>query len=482
MTEDYEPNWDSLRKHPSPKWLFDAKFGLYFHWGPYSVAKRGCWYGHNMYLKGKHGVEPGSDWREVNDFDYHRKEFGDQGEFGYKDLIPLFKGENFDPEEWAELCERAGAKFAGPVAIFHDNFAMYDSDVTEWNSVNMGPKRDVVGELAEAIRDRRMKFVTTFHHAANWEFFPHEKEYDTSNPDYKALYGKPHNSLADPREPAERPDEEYFENWRDMTTEVMDKYRPDLVWFDFGWGRWYFEDKYKQEVLAHYYNKAEEWGKEVGVLFKPGCLPRGVGDFVDFERDWYRGSGYIHEKWITDTSIDRRDWSYVENPDYKPVDELISNLVDRVSKNGHLLLNVGPRADGSFPEKARERVLEIGNWLRINGESIFGTRPWIQPERGSMRLTLKGDTAYLSCFDTPGAQATVTGVIAQPDAKIKMLGSEEDLEWEQDDESLIIKSLPDELPTEHSHVFKIPYKAVKGVWNVSKDTYNDLVLKESLSH
>ena len=177
----YEPTWNSLKRHRSPEWLDDAKFGIYYHWGVYSVPACGpnvSWYPFWMYRKGS------------PQYEYHVQHYGDPTEFGYKDLIPLFKAEKFNPDEWAKLFKDAGAKFAGPVAIHHDSFAMWDSDVTKWNAAKMGPKRDTVGEMAKAIRRQGMKFMVAFHHAANWFFFPQtDKEVDTYNPEFAGLYG-----------------------------------------------------------------------------------------------------------------------------------------------------------------------------------------------------------------------------------------------------------------------------------------------------
>jgi len=185
MSGSFERRWRLLRRHATPQWLQDAKFGIYTHWGIYSVpacGPNGTWYPYYMYREG------------TPQYEYHVKTYGHPTAFGYKDFIPQFTAEKFDPDAWAELFKRAGARFAGPVAEHHDGFAMWDSQLTEWNAARMGPKRDVVGELAAAIRKQGMRFMVAMHHAENWWYFPHWRgEFDTADPRYAGLYGPPHD-------------------------------------------------------------------------------------------------------------------------------------------------------------------------------------------------------------------------------------------------------------------------------------------------
>jgi len=185
MDSGYEKTWYSLRKHLTPQWFKDAKFGIYTHWGVYAVPACGpnaTWYPYNMYREG------------TPQYEYHVKTYGGPEKFGYKDFIPMLTGEKFDPDEWAELFKKAGAQFAGPVGEHHDGFCMWDTQYSEWSAARMGPKRDVVGELEKAIRKQGMRFMVALHHAANWWFFPHwKKEFDVSDPRYAGLYGELHN-------------------------------------------------------------------------------------------------------------------------------------------------------------------------------------------------------------------------------------------------------------------------------------------------
>ena len=217
---EYEPDWQSLRRHHTPAWLQEAKFGIYTHWGVYAVHAYGSnttWYSHIMY------ANPSSDARR-----HFEENFGPlTPEFGYKDLIPLFTAENFDADEWVDLFHKAGAKFAGPVAEHHDGFAMWDTEWSEWNAAKMGPKRDVVGEFEKAVKAKGMKYVTAFHHAANWFFFPvWDERYDCGNPEYAGLYGQPH-------EDGEMRNQEFLDEWYGKIIEVIDNYGPDFIWFDF---------------------------------------------------------------------------------------------------------------------------------------------------------------------------------------------------------------------------------------------------------
>ena len=282
----YEPSWESLKNHTTPQWLRDGKFGIYTHWGIYCyTATRGnaTWNSNAAYMR------PESE--EAQDF---YKKFGKlTPEFGYKDLIPKFTAEKFDAEEWADLFAKSGAKFAGPVAEHHDGFAMWDTKYSKWNAANMGPKRDVVGELEKAIKAKHMKFVTAFHHAENWDFFPTwDTTKDCNNPEYSGLYGPVHEKGAIPTK-------EFLDEWYGKLTEVVDKYDPDFVWFDFALDR--IREDYVKDFVAYYYNKAAERGKDVIISYKDHDLPPGAG-----LQDHELGQEPIltYADWITDTSID----------------------------------------------------------------------------------------------------------------------------------------------------------------------------------
>ena len=262
----YEPSWDSLGKHQDPAWFGDAKFGIYFHWGPYSVPAFDTeWYSRNMYIEGTRANQ------------YHRLVYGPPSSFGYKDFIPKFRAEKFDAEEWTDLFLKAGAKFAGPVTEHADGFSMWDSKLSRWNAAQMGPGRDVVGEMAKAIRNQHLKFITTFHHQWLWGWYPTlDKTLDTSDPKYAGLYGPPApSSPFDYIKATPAPPQEFQDMWENKVKEVIDKYQPDLLWFDSRMN--IIDERHRIDLFTFYYNKAEQWQREVGVAYKEKDLPSAVG-------------------------------------------------------------------------------------------------------------------------------------------------------------------------------------------------------------
>jgi alpha-L-fucosidase len=361
----FDADWESL-KMPPPSWYVDGKFGIFVHWGPYSVPAFGSeWYPRNMYRPG------------TPEFEHHVSTYGDHKTFGYKDFIPDFTAPLFDPDAWAQLFRRAGAQYVVPVAEHHDGFPMYDCSFTRWNAVQMGPHRDVVGELARAVRAQSMVFGASSHRAEHWFFFNGGTtfESDVTDPEFLDLYG-----------PAMReelqPSESFLEDWLVRTAEIVDLYRPQLVFFD-----WWIEqpafEPYLQRFLAYYYNRAAEWGRPVAVNYKFDAIPRGAGVF-DVERGQLaRTQG---DFWQTDTAVAKTSWSHIEGQQYKKAEDLIADLVDIVSKNGALLLNVGPKADGSFAPEEVALLESIGAWLARNGEAIYGTRPWVLSGEGPTRV------------------------------------------------------------------------------------------------
>ena len=492
MNQLYKPTWNSLRCHQVPQWFQNAKFGIYTHWGVYSVpgfGPDGSWYPYFMYRPG------------TKAYQHHVKHYGGPEKFGYKDFIPDFTGDLFDADEWAEIFKSSGAQYAGPVAEHHDGFCMWDSNFTEWKATSMGPKRDVVGELADAIRKQDMCFMVALHHAENWWFYPHwVAEYDTSDPTYSGLYGEAHDYIGeqftstDPEDtwPHEffmqfsksKPSKAFLDQWKGKTCEVVDKYFPDMIWFDFGLKG--IQEHYKREAIAYYYNQAQAWGKDVLVTYKMHDLVPVTG-VVDLELRRYNELTY--QIWLTDNTVDDgRGWAYLKNQKYKDTRILVHYLIDIVSKNGNLLLNVGPKPNGEIPEEAKTILFQMGEWLNINGEAIYGTTPWMIFGEGptkndgdkysrdygeknkirytarDFRFTAKDDILYASCLGIPKGKVLITSLSVLYESEIKsvqLLGINKYLGWSISPEGLEIL-LPNEQPCDYAFVFKIerkmPYK------------------------
>ena len=421
----YEPTAESLAQHTAEaEWLKDAKLGIYFHWGPYVVpAYKTEWYPRNMYMPG-----------ELKE--HHNATYGE--DFEYHDFIPLFTAEKFDPKDWAELFEAAGARFAGPVAEHHDGFSMWDSDITPWNAKDMGPKRDVLGELFAELKKRNLKTIATFHHARNlqryketwekemeridmgWRFFesshyPYQlSEQEMMNdPKYKLLYG------------TMEAEEWYDKVWLGKLEEVIDKYSPDIIWFD----SWLdlIPESYRFEFAAYYLNEAQKKNQEVVIVRKQEDLPL---DFSILDHEKSREPKAQPRLWMTDDTYSMGSWCYTEDLVIKPTDKVVHSLVDAVSKNGVLLLNISPMADGSIPENQRKGLLELGGWLKKNGQSVYATRPWtvaaegptVEPEGGfaereafrNLPYSYK-DVRYTASKDGGTVYATLLGMPAAGD-------------------------------------------------------------------
>lgn len=464
----YSPDWQSLQNHTqAPEWFRDAKFGIYFHWGVYSVPAFGDeWYPRNMHIK------------KSKECQHHIETYGDPSKFGYHDFVPMFKAEHFDPESWAELFAKAGAQFAGPVAEHHDGFSMWDSKLNPWNAKDKGPMRDIVGELATAIRAKGMRLVTTFHHERNnqhlvnkngelvWEgHYPRVDGWPTvsEDPELRMLYGN-------------IPRLEACDLWLGKLQEVIDGYQPDLIWFD----SWLDEipEDYQMMFAAHYLNRAKEWNKDVVITCKQRDLPLEVA-LEDFEKG--RADSMLEEPWLTDDTLSYGSWCYTQDLKIKPADEVLDVLIDIVSKNGQLLLNISPMADGTIPQDQQDVLLAIGKWLGTYGESIYNTRPFIvygegptQMRKGGhfvgivrytkedIRYTRNGNTVYAILLGRPDESDRIKMTVfsekgAAKEVKVKnvsLLGANVPVTWKQMNSALIIEC-PDVPMDDMAVVFKI---------------------------
>lgn len=464
----HQANWTTMHDYPVPDWYIDGKFGIFIHWGPYCVPGFGNeWYARHMYLEGR------------PEFDHHVATFGPQADFGYKDFIPLFTAEKFDASEWAALFQEAGARFVVPVAEHHDGFQMYASDLCRWNAAEMGPKRDIISELAESTRAAGMVFGLSSHRAEHWWFMNGGRAFDSdvNDPEYADFYGPatPMDGKEHDLDVTPFPDEAYLNDWLLRTCELVDKYQPQLIWFDWWIGHEAFK-RYLPRFAAYYYNRGAEWQKGVAVNYKLEGFPKGTAVF-DIERGQLAGLPDFF--WQNDTSVAKNSWGYTHDQQYKTVESLVTDLVDVVSKNGALLLNIGPKPDGTIPQEEQEMLRAIGRWLAINGEAIYGTRPWqifgegpTEVSEGSftdtkratftgqdIRFTTKGDTLYATLLAWPGDEAIIYALGSGQSrfaeiSQVELLGHEGNLPFTRDSDALRIQ-LPKTQPCEHAFVLKI---------------------------
>ena len=466
------PTDESLTQYKYPDWFRDAKFGIWAHWGPQAVPRQGDWYAKRMYQEGGDAYK------------YHLEHYGHPSVFGYKDLIPLWKAERWDPEKLMELYKKTGAKYFVSMGTHHDNFFLWDSRIHRWNAVNMGPKKDVVGIWQEAAKKQGLKFGVSEHLGASFTWFQTAHLADKQGP--KA--GVPYDG-ADPRfsdlyhSPTTPDDKGWLTNnlvfqveWFTCIKELIDSYHPDLLYSD---SQMPFEDV-GRSLIAHYYN--QDIAANNGLLdVVYTCKQASAGKWV---QDVERGvldtlSPY---PWQTDTSIG--DWYYRTGQKYKTANEVIQMLVDIVSKNGNLLLNVVQTPEGDLEPDMLNILNDIGIWTAANGEGIYGTRPWkiygekseeakaVRPGRFNenykfnardIRFTTKDGNLYAFCLGSPESDIIIKSLgknskyLTASIASIKMLGTDAKMKWSQADEGLVIKK-PSKLPSWQVLGFQITLK------------------------
>ncbi|MFZ1939192.1 MAG: alpha-L-fucosidase [Terracidiphilus sp.] len=477
-TGPFRANWDSLAAYRVPDWFRNAKFGIFVHWGVYSVPAFGNeWYSRNMYVEGTPA------------FRHHVETYGPQSKFGYKDFIPMFRAEHFDPDAWLDLFVQAGARYVVPVAEHCDGFAMYDSNQTDWDAAKMGPHRDVVGELAAATRRHGLHFGVSSHRAEHWWWYGAGMSFDSDvrNPRYAGLYG-PAQPMGLPGDnPAKEPDPDHLERWLPpdkpflddwlaRSSELVDKYHPDFLYFDWWIGQPAFQP-YLQRFAAYYYNRAAQAHQGVVLTYKGQDFPENAA-VLDIERGKLDTLRLL--PWQTDTSVSIHSWGYANNDEYRDAKSLIDELVDVVSKNGNLLLNVGPKSDGSIPDQARAILLQMGQWLKINGDAIYGSRPWLVYGEGptkvassakdsdrqeftaeDIRFTTHNGSLYAIALGWPQngdlrIRSLARGLpyLGGPVCQIKLLGSDEPISFQQESDGLHLE-LPKLPPTEPAFAFRI---------------------------
>jgi alpha-L-fucosidase len=465
----FAPTWESLKANfQPPAWFADAKFGIFLHWGLFSVAAHHSeWWVRFMYAGGAD-----TRWQIAH--------YGPLDGFGYKDFIPLFRAEKWNPAAWAALFQQAGARYVMLTAEHSDGWANWASDLTPWNAGAMGPKRDLVGDLAQACRAAGLRFGVSNHRMEHYDFIRPAAGLatDLNDPATQDFYWTANHSDALYLR--------FLDNWLARNFELIDKYQPDLLYFDNGVnGRRY--DPLKLRVAAYYYNRAAGWGKQVALNTKRDAYL--AGSLRDYERG--RAPDLRPEPWQEDTSIAHNTWGYTDAILYRNAGEMVRELVDCVSKNGNYLLNLAPRADGTIPAEQELRLREIGEWLRINGEAIYGSRPWTRygegptqepanGERGitngmlrvytprDLRFTIRGDTLYAILFAWPAdGQAVITSLALSPPnglasgaaiggqvENVELLGSAAKLTFTRDADGLKVK-LPAIIPCDYAYVLKI---------------------------
>ncbi len=467
----FQPTDQSLKQYQYPDWFRDAKLGIWAVWGPESVPEQGDWYARNLYIEGG---------RQYN---YHVHHYGHPSRFGFKDIIPLWKAERWDPDRLMGLYKKAGAKYFCMIAEHHDNFDCWNSKHQEWNSVNMGPKRDIAGEWQKAAKKYGLRFGMTEHLAASWWFYSAAKGADKNGP----LAGVSYDG-ADPRYADlywvgnELPAENYYcphgpgyikQAWFDRIKDMIDRYHPDLLYSD---SPLPYPDEFGRKLLAHYYNQsARQHAGRVEAVYN--CKQDSQGMWVqDLERGVMDKISPV--PWQTDTCVG--GWYYDLNlakaHGYKSIATVIQMLCDIVSKNGNLLLNFPPRPDGTLDDDELKILDGMAAWIRINGEAIYGTRPWkifgegARKLQGGMfnegnllytakdiRFTTKGDVLYALALGWPADRRLTVRSLATAAGKISgvtLLGHSGNLPWSQTADGLVI-TLPEKKPCEHAFALKI---------------------------
>lgn len=488
ISPSFTSDIESFRSYSYPDWFRDAKFGIWSHWGPQAVPRQGDWYARKMYesnvIRSGTRESSGSPSRE---YLYHIENYGHPSKFGYKDIIPLWKAEKWDPEQLMALYKRVGAKYFVSMATHHDNFFLWDSKIHRWNSVLMGPGKDVVGLWQKAAQKEGLRFGISEHLGASYTWFQtsHGSDlsgpmrgipYDGADPKYQDLY---HPPVSDGDNAWLTTDPSNQRNWLECITEVLDMYKPDLLYSD---SELPFGD-IGRTMLAHFYNQdiIRNGGKLEAVYTCKHLVSEGR-----WVRDIERGAmdSISTDPWQTDTSIG--DWYYRTGQKYLTATEIIQMLVDIVSKNGNLLLNVVQTPEGDLEQDVIDILEEVARWTPTNGEGIYGTRPWkiygegpstINPDKGmfggvkdvrsytssDIRFTRNGEILYAFCMDRPEADIRIEslGKNAGKDVgrikSVKMLGSQEKIRWEQNNNELVI-SKPGQLPDWTVIGFRITFR------------------------
>ena len=420
----FEATFESLKQYRCPDWFRNAKFGIWAHWGPQCVPMAGDWYARNMYMEGS------------DQYKHHLAHYGHPSKFGYKDIVPLFRAEKFDPEGLMKKYKAAGARYFFSMGVHHDNFDMWNSKHHRWNAARMGPKKDIVGLWAKAARANGLKFGVSEHLERTWSWFNVNKgadqegpykgvPYDGADPKYVDFYLPPHEDTS--RAYPLNPPDAWKQEWRRRITDLVDSYQPDVLYTDGGvpFG------EVGRGLIAHYYNQGLTWhqGRQEVVYTIKNNKDNVHGDYdpnccvYDVERGF--ADRILAEPWQTDTCIG--GWFYKQGLKYKTAETVVHMLCDIVSKNGNLMLNFPQRPDGTLDAEAEQTLAGITKWMRVNSEAIYDTRPWTewregpttaeggmfgerslkQYTAGDFRFTTKGEALYALCLGVPKGKALI---------------------------------------------------------------------------
>ena len=469
----------SFQQYRAPDWFRDAKFGIWSHWGPQAVPRDGDWYARNMYIQGQ------------PQYQHHLEHYGHPSKSGYKDIIPLWKAERFDPDALMALYVKAGARYFVSMGVHHDNFDLWNSHYHRWNAVNMGPHRDIVGDWQRAAKKYGLPFGVSEHLGASYAWLApshgHDETgplagvpYDGADPAYQELYHPAHNEgLHGNLDNWYATSPAWHEEWFQRISDLIDNYHPDLLYSDGGLPF----DAVGRTLLANYYNgNMALHGGQLTAVYNHKSQGSGASGADDGVLDVERGvmNDIQPQPWQTDTSIG--DWFYSDNYHYKSTPEVIYMLADIVSKNGNLLLNVVQYADGSLPPESRQFLDQMAAWMATNSEAIYGTRPWkiygegpTRHDAGPMkenasytaqdiRFTAKGDAVYAITLGEPSGQVTIrafgkrSAYAGAAIRSVRLLGAAAPLQWTQRDDALVV-TLPQRLPTAYAAALKIELSA-----------------------
>lgn len=465
--DEYEPTWESLDAHPVPEWFHDAKLGIFIHWGVYAVP---AWAPTDADIGGE-DASPYAEWYPYYMYRegtptaaYHREQYGDDVE--YADFIPEWDASDWDPDRWADLFDDVGAGYVVLTGEHHDGFPLWDSHYARYNAAEMGPERDVVSELCEAVRERDLRFGASYH--ANYSYY---------QPGFDGPFGHPDFAPGHPHDDDAGPGSEYVDFMNAKHRELIRRYEPDLLWFDVPMAD--AGHLRARELIAEYYERAASRGQEVVVNDRASTDSLGLtldvdegsvefhGDFMTPE---YGSFDRIRdEKWEACRGIGHSfGYNRAETDDdhLEPAD-LIRTFVDVVSKNGNLLLNVGPRADGRIPEPQLDRLHALGDWLDVNGPAIFGTRPWTVAEDDEsdvpVRYTRRDGSVYAVALEWPGETLRLgvprhVSLSDAPNAALLTGDGPVGCETRRDGDALVV-DLPAEPDDEHAFAVRLDVPA-----------------------